>query len=195
MINKISNEGQIQTAARVDVKKQKVQDQVQKLGAVEDTYEFVRISRHDVRERKWKAYWDQSGRFFMIQGRKSTAFDKTVKSVHFYNILGELIDKIENVPQLDLVLFRDRANDVLNPDQIKKLKKSYVKEYGKMIDAERAQEKKMQEDIVKDKKKKIRDDFLDNFFIPLRREFEENIEEYKALFPIKEADIVETPET
>lgn len=70
----------------------------------------------------------------MIQGRKGTTFDKSSKSVQFYNILGELIDKIENVPQLDLVLYRNRAADVLNPDQIKQLKKDYKKKYGIMID-------------------------------------------------------------
>lgn len=53
----------------------------------------------------------------------------------------------------------------------------------------------MQEDIVKDKRKKIRDDFLDNFFIPLRREFEENLDQYKTLFPIKEGDMAEKTET
>ena len=62
-----------------------------------------------------------------------------------------------------------------------------------MIDKERAQEKKVQDDIVKDKKKKIRDDFLDNFFIPLRREYESNVNKYKDLFPIKESDIAEKP--
>ena len=41
-----------------------------------------------------------------------------------------------------------------------------------MIDAERVQEKKVQDDIIKEQKKKIRDDFLDNFFVPLRREYE-----------------------
>lgn len=63
-----------------------------------------------------------------------------------------------------------------------------------MIDKERAQEKKVQDDIIKDKKKKIRDDFLDNFFIPLRREYESQINEYKALFPIKESDFESKPE-
>lgn len=51
----------------------------------------------------------------------------------------------------------------------------------------------MQDDIIKDKKKKIRDDFLENFFIPLRREYESNINQYKQLFPIKESDMAEKP--
>lgn len=64
-----------------------------------------------------------------------------------------------------------------------------------MIDKEQAEEKKVQNDKIKDKRKKIRDDFLDNFFVPLRREYEENIDQYKALFPIKESDMAEKPET
>lgn len=71
MISKISNEGQIATTQRVDHKKKlqtNVRDQASNLSAVDDTYEFQKIARHEVRERKWIARWDQSGRFFMIQG-------------------------------------------------------------------------------------------------------------------------------
>lgn len=84
------------------------------LAALDDTYEFQKIARHEVKERKYLCHWDQSGRYFMIQGRKATNFDKSSKSVHFYNILGELIDKIENMPMLDQVHIRPRALDILN---------------------------------------------------------------------------------
>jgi hypothetical protein len=80
-----------------------------KLAAIEDTYEFQKIAKHEVKERKYTCRWDHSGRFFMIQGRKATNFDKSSKSVQFYNILGELIDKIENIQHLDQVWFRPRA--------------------------------------------------------------------------------------
>lgn len=89
------------------------------LAALDDIYEFQKIARHDVRERKYICRWDQSGRYFMIQGRKATNFDKSSKSVHFYNILGELLDRIENMPQLDQVHFRPRALDILNANQTK----------------------------------------------------------------------------
>jgi len=131
----------------------------------------------------------------MIQGNKTSYIDRAAKNICFYNILGELIDKIEMVPHLDKVHFRPRPLDILTANQIKQLKKDYKKKYGPMIDKEQAEEKKVQNDKIKDKRKKIRDDFLDNFFVPLRKEFEENIDKYKSLFPIKETDMAEKPET
>ncbi len=72
---------------------------------------------------------------------------------------------------------------------MKWLKKEYKKKYEKLFKEEEAQEKKVQNAFVKEKKKVIRDDFLNNFFIPLRQEYEKNIKEYQALFPIKESDM------
>jgi len=37
----------------------------------------------------------------------------------FYNILGELLDRIENLPQLDQVQYRPRALDILSANQTK----------------------------------------------------------------------------
>ena len=51
----------------------------------------------------------------------------------------------------------------------------------------------MQTDIQKEKKRIVREEFLNKFFLPLRRQYEENIGKYKAIFPIKETDIAETP--
>jgi len=107
----------------------------------------------------------------------------------FYNMLGELIEKMEDVPALELVHFRPRATNFLKADSLKKLKKDYKKKYGELFKEEETNEKKQQNDVIKDKRKKIRDDFLNNFFIPLRREFEEDIEKYKSLFPIKDSDM------
>ena len=56
MISKISNEGQTQEIVRKDVKKrlvENIREQQKHLDAVDDTYEFQQIARHDVRERKW----------------------------------------------------------------------------------------------------------------------------------------------
>lgn len=41
----------------------------------------------------------------------------------------------------------------------------------------------------------IRDDFLSNFFVPLRQTYEKDIEKYKALFPIKESDMAKDQAT
>lgn len=199
MITKVSNEGKTEVIERKIIDKrnkltENVRDKAKNLTAIEDTYEFSKIARHEVRERRYLAFWDHTGRYFMIQGIRLQGFDKSAKSVNFYNIHGELVDKIENVPQLDKVLFRPRTEDILNANQVKQLKKDYKKKYGPMVDKEQAQEKKAQNDIIKDKRKKIRDDFLENFFIPLRKEYEEDIDEYKALWPLKESDFAEKKE-
>jgi len=39
---------------------------------------------------------------------------------------------------------------------------------------------------VRDEKKIIRDEFLNNFFLPLRRKYEQNLEQYEELWPLKE---------
>ena len=47
--------------------------------------------------------------------------------------------------------------------------------------------------MVKDQRKEVREDFLNNFFIPAREAYEKNINKYIALFPIKEADLEPKP--
>ena len=37
------------------------------------------------------------------------------------------------------------------------------------------------------------DEFLNNFFIPLRKEFEKNRDKYEKMFPIKKEDYLEEP--
>jgi len=52
---------------------------------------------------------------------------------------------------------------------MKKLKKDYKKKYEKMFKEQENAEKKEQGDIVKDQRKKVRDNFLNDFFVPLRQ--------------------------
>lgn len=94
-----------------------------------------------------------------------------------------------DIYSLDQVRFRPRPNDSLTENQKTKLKKEYKKKYEQLFKNEETTEKKVASDIVKDQRKKIRDDFLDNFFIPLRRQYEQDISKYQNLFPIKEADM------
>ena len=84
-------------------------------------------------------------------------------------MFGELLDIHEDIQGLDYVRFRSRAKEILKPDKVKKLKKNYKTIYEQMFKDEQNAEKKVQNDIVKDKRKQIRDDFLNNFFIPLRQ--------------------------
>merc|ERR1711957_189978 len=73
----------------------------------------------------------------------------------------------------------------------KKLKKNYKDKYLQMFKDEETQQKKERNDIERDKRKEVRDDFLNHFFMPLRRKYEADIDKYKALFPIKEKDMHE----
>jgi len=61
------------------------------LAAVDDTYEFVKTQRHEVKEKNWYSKWEENGRFFMMQGRKILT-DKHPRSIRFYNMFGELIE-------------------------------------------------------------------------------------------------------
>lgn len=198
MIQRISNEGQTKTTKAQPamrgkvVDKKHVKDKI--IAAVEDTYEFRRTARHEIKDKSYYAHWDEKGRFFMIQGRKNLSFDKSMKQIKIYNMFGELIEQHTDLQGLDRCHFRPRPDDILNANQIKKLKKTYKTDYEKLFKEEESEEKKVQSDIVKDQRKKVRDDFLDNFFLPLRKRYEQDIEKYKALFPIKEGDISEKQE-
>ena len=44
---------------------------------------------------------------------------------------------------------------------------------------------------IREEKQRVRDDFLEEYFLPLRKEFEDQIEEFKALWPLKDADYEE----
>ena len=39
---------------------------------------------------------------------------------------------------------------------------------------------------IRDEKKVVRDEFLNNFFLPMRARYEEDIEKYEALWPLKD---------
>jgi len=122
-----------------------------------------------VKEKNWFSKWDENGRFFCIYGRKILT-DKHPRSVKFYNMFGELIENFPEIYQLDQVHFRPRPNDILKQDKLKALKKNgaYKKLYEKIYKEEEAAEKKTQNDIVKNQRKDIRDEFLNTFFLPLR---------------------------
>jgi hypothetical protein len=189
MIRKISNEGKTTSATQQGNKRTDKLIKDKHLAAVEDTYEFIKIQRHEIKEKKWYCKWDQNGRYFIMQGRKTLNLDKSPKSIKFFNMFGELLEVYHDIIGLDQTHFRPRPTDILSADKIKKLKKDYKKLYENMFKEEEQSEKKTQTALVNDQRKQIRDDFLNNFFIPLRKEYESNIGKYKALFPIKDADM------
>lgn len=152
-INKISNEGETMSTTQHVTKKGQALIKDKQLAAVDDTYEFRKTARHEITDRKWYAKWDNFGRYFVVYGRKTSMLDKQPKSIKFYNMFGELLNFHTNLLSLDQIAFRPRPSDTLKPDQIKKLKKEYKKKYEKMFRDEENQDKKVQNEIVKDQKK------------------------------------------
>jgi hypothetical protein len=57
----------------------------------EESYEFRKLAKHEVKEKRYVAKWSDNGRFFVIHGVKSSMFDKTNKSIKIYNMFGELL--------------------------------------------------------------------------------------------------------
>ena len=179
MIQKNQNEGQAQDAKNT------------KLTEVEDTYEFRKLARHEVKDRKWEAKWDQHGRYFVIYGCKTNNYDTKLKNLKFFNMFGDVIDFIDDIKDLTCLSFRPRPYDILKPEKVKQLKKDYKQKYEKVQKEEEVSEKKIQGDIVREKRRVIREDFLNNFFIPLRRAYEEDIPKYEDLHPLKKNDLIE----
>ena len=148
------------------------------LHAVQDTYEFRKLAKWDVKDRAWVGKWDQHGRYFCLHGRKPTQFDKQPKTLRFFNMFGELVDMMEDIKDMSQVQFRPRPNDLLKPEKIKQLKKDYKKKYEKIFKEEESAEQKVQKDIVSEKRRIIREDFLNNFFIPLRQKYETKMHKF-----------------
>ena len=101
MINRISNEGQTNTAVtQITAKGTKLTGE-KKIAAVEDTYEFRKTARYDILDKKWIAKWDEEGRYFLLHGKKCSNFDKAAKNVKFFNMFGELLQMYSDVQNLE----------------------------------------------------------------------------------------------
>lgn len=74
-----------------------------------------------------------------------------------------------------------------------KLKTEYRAKYAKQFKEEEKKEKVEVNKVVKDEKKKVREEFLADFFLPLRQEFEKNAKKYEALWPFKSDDYLPEP--
>jgi len=157
-----------------------------------DVYEIRKTGRYELKEkRNFEANWDHAGRYFVVQGIKRTSIDQEGKSIRIFNMFGELLDAFDDLKGLSRVHFRPRARDIVNTKKLQALKKTYKDKYQQMYKDEESHTKKERNDMERDKRKEVRDDFLNNFFIPARTKYEENMEQYKAIFPIKEKDFAE----
>lgn len=103
----------------------------------------------------------------MLYGYKYTQYDKAMKTIRFFNMFGELLQELK-MAHLERVFFRPRPKDILKNDQIKKLKKDYKKKYDELFKNEETEEKKKVSDVKNEQRKNLRDDFLNNFYLPLR---------------------------
>eukprot|EP00347_Sterkiella_histriomuscorum_P005175 403357608 len=166
--------------------------QVNKLSSAEEKFEFKKTAKQDIYETKFEEVWDQTGRYLAIYGIKRSPLDKTEKSVKFYNIFGDLLSQHEGLQNLQQFKWRPRPTGTLKPKEVQKIKSEYKTKYLKKFKEEEKSQKKATTSVEKEQRKQIRDEFLNNFFLPLRKEFEDNISEYEKLWPIKDKDMAAT---
>jgi hypothetical protein len=75
-----------------------------------------------------------------------------------------------------------------------KLRTDYRQMYGKQYKEEEKAEKAAVQEEVRLKKKAIRDEFLNSFYLPLRRKYEADLDKYIKLWPLKDSDMTEKEE-
>ena len=162
-----------------------------KLTSQEEKYEFKKTGRQDIFETKFEMIWDATGRYLAVYGIKRSPIDKTDKSIRFYNIFGEPLGAFTGLQNLNQYRWRPRPIGLLSKRELTKLQSEYKTKYQKMFKEEEKSEKKQLNSVIKESKKKVRDEFLNTFFLPLRKEFEGQRDKYEALFPIKASQMAE----
>ena len=160
-----------------------------KLQSSEEKYEFKKTGRQEIYERKFDDAWDQSGRYVAVFGIRTSTLDKADKSLRFFNIFGEQLAAFSGLAQFQIYKWRPRPTGILKPKDLQKLKTEYKTKYLKQFKEEEKANKKTTTNVEKEEKKKLREDFFSNFFLPLRKEFEDSAAEYEKLWPIKDKDM------
>lgn len=135
--------------------------------------------------------WDPTGRYLAIFGIKRSPIDKSDKSIKVYNIFGEPMGAFTALQNLSQFRWRPRPIGLLSKRELTKLQGEFRTKYQKMFKEEEKAEKKQLNSVIKESKKKVRDEFLNNFFLPLRKEFEGQKDKFEALFPIKASQMAE----
>ena len=165
--------------------------QLNKLTSQEEKYEFKKTGRHDIYETKFESAWDQTGRYLCLWGVKRSPLDKTDKSVRFYNIFGEPLGQFTGIQSLQQFKWRPRPIGILAKKDLNKLQTEYKTKYQKLFKEEEKVDKKQLNNVKQESKKKIREEFLSSFFLPLRKDFEQQRDKYEALFPIKASQMAD----
>jgi len=167
------------------------------LAAGEVKFDFRKTARHETSESLTTGVWDEFGRFFTIYGIKnplSFGSSDKLRNIRIYSIFGEPMQQITSIPDLQLFSFRPRPSNILSEKEKTVLKKDFRSLYGKQYKEEEKKEKTAVQEEVRIKKKAVRDDFLNNFYLPLRHKYEADMEKYIKLWPLKDTDMTEKEE-
>ena len=115
-----------------------------KMAAEVVSFEFKKLSRHEALDKNPVGVWDKFGRFFVSYGRRDVGlFDKELRNIKIYSMMGDPLQSLEKIPQMNQFDFRPRPNDILSAKQLKTLKDDYRKKYGKIYRQEEFKERQI----------------------------------------------------
>jgi hypothetical protein len=117
--------------------------------------------------------------------------DKERRSIRFFSMYGEPLLAIDRLEHLTNFAWRPRPRNLLKKSELKELKSTYKKTYKKSQREEDQAERSQANESIRLKKKDIRDEFLNNFYLPNRKAYEDNIEEFIALWPLKDSTLTD----
>lgn len=102
------------------------------MGNIEVKYEFRKTARHEIPDSKSETVWDHQGRFLSIYGvKKPGPFDREMRSIRIFSILGEQLHLIEKLKELSGFEFRPRPSAILTKKQTSSLREAYRTKYAK----------------------------------------------------------------
>ena len=155
-------------------------------------FEFRKTARQEAIDQKTAGVWDEFGRFLVVHGvKKPGPIDKERRHIRIYSIFGKPLFQIELIPQLTQFAWRPRPKDILPKKEAKALKKDFRKKYGKIHKEEEQKERAVLLEQERVKKHHIRTEFLENFWLAQRAKYEEDMDKYEAMWPLKEKDYAE----
>lgn len=166
--------------------------------AKEEVFEFKKTARQESVDAKTVGIWDEFGRFFVVYGLPSKVIagkGKAPTHIKIYSIFGEPLLSIDRLVDFQQFQFRPRPKDILTKKQLKTLKTNARKMYKDKYQEEEAKEREAVEAEVNAKKKAIRDTFLNDFYLPLRRKYEKDIPKYMELWSLKDDALAEEQAT
>jgi hypothetical protein len=166
------------------------------MGKVDEKWEFRKTARHEVPDSVTKAVWDQLGRYLCVYGvKKPGPFDKEKRSIRIFSLMGDLLHVISDLVKLEGFAFRPRPQNILSKKQITALEKDYRTKYGKQYKEENFKDNTKQQDEVRERKAAVINKFLNEFFLPLRKKYEDDMSWYEQNWPLKPEDMEKEPAT